>query len=156
MILILHNIRSVHNVGSIFRTADAAGVSRIILSGYTPTPLDRFGRERSDFAKVSLGAEKTVAWTQVKTLGATLTKLKKEHCCVVAIEQDKRSVPLFGFTPHKEQELVVIVGNEVRGISKPLLKKCDAILEIPMHGTKESLNVSVTAGIALFVLTQKI
>jgi len=156
MILILHNIRSVHNVGSIFRTADAAGVSRIILSGYTPTPLDRFGRERGDFNKVSLGAEKTVPWTQVKTLGPTLTKLKKENCVLVAIEQDTNSQNLFDWKPSpKDREFAVIVGNEVRGVSKALLKKCDVILEIPMHGTKESLNVSVTAGIALFTLLQK-
>ena len=152
MILILHNIRSVHNVGSAFRTADAAGVSRIILSGYTPTPLDRFGRARSDFTKVSLGAEKSVPWTYIKTLSPTITKLKKEGCCVVAIEQDARSQNLFEFEPPQGTELALVLGNEVRGVSKALLKKCDAILEIPMHGQKESLNVSVTAGIALFTL----
>ena len=160
MILILHNIRSVHNTGSCFRTADAAGVSRIILSGYTPTPLDRFNQPRKDFAKVSLGAEKSMPWLYVKTLGPTLAKLQKENYFIVAVEQDKNSTPLFDFIPPKlpndePQPLAVIVGNEVRGISKPLLKKCDAILEIPMRGKKESLNVSVTAGIALFVLSQK-
>ena len=154
-IIILHNIRSVHNVGSIFRTADAAGVSEIILSGYTPTPLDRFNQPRPDFAKVSLGAEKTMPWKQVRTLGTTLSRLQKEGCCLIAIEQDAHSTPLFNFTPPRGKKLVVIFGNEVRGVSKPLLKKCDAILEIPMHGKKESLNVSVTAGIALVVLRHK-
>jgi len=157
VILILHNIRSVHNVGSCFRTADAAGVERIILSGYTPTPLDRFGQERKDFAKVSLGAQLSVPWTYVKTLSPTLTKLKKEKYFLVAIEQDERSTPLFEFIPPSSSDtsplpVAVILGNEVRGVSKPLLKKCDAILEIPMNGKKESLNVSVTAGIALFTL----
>jgi tRNA G18 (ribose-2'-O)-methylase SpoU len=152
VILILHNIRSVHNVGSIFRTADAAGVSRVILSGYTPTPVDRFGRERGDFNKVSLGAEKTVPWAYVKTLGPTLAKLKKGGVYIAAVEQDAHATSLFGFTLPPNTALALILGNEVRGMSKPLLKKCDAILEIPMHGTKESLNVSVTAGIALFTL----
>ena len=152
VILILHNIRSVHNVGSIFRTADAAGVSRIILSGYTPTPIDRFGRERGDFSKVSLGAEKTVPWTYVKTLGPTLSKLKKEGVFIAAVEQDPHSTSLFEFKLPKDKTLALILGNEVRGVSQPLLRKCDAILEIPMHGKKESLNVSVTAGIALFTL----
>ena len=155
VILILHNIRSVHNVGSIFRTSDAAGVSRIILSGYTPTPLDRFGRERSDFTKVSLGAEKTVPWAQVKTLTPTLAKLKKENYLIVAIEQDARSQNLFGFKAQKEKPLAFILGNEVRGVSKSILNKCNTILEIPMRGQKESLNVSVTAGIVLFTLTHQ-
>jgi 23S rRNA (guanosine2251-2'-O)-methyltransferase len=152
VIVILHNIRSVHNVGSIFRTADAAGVERILLSGYTPTPIDRFGRERSDLAKVALGAQLHVPWDYVKTLGLMLTKLKKEGYAIAAIEQYPRSTSLFDYRPPKGQKLALILGNEVRGISKPLLNKCDVILEIPMHGKKESLNVSVTAGIALFML----
>ena len=152
MLLILHNIRSVHNVGSIFRTSDAAGVNEILLSGYTPTPLDRFNQPRKDFAKVSLGAEKTVPWKYVRTLGPTLKKLQKENYLLAAIEQDEKSTPLFGWHPPSDRPLAVLVGNEVRGISKPLLKKCDVILEIPMCGKKESLNVSVTAGIALFSL----
>jgi 23S rRNA (guanosine2251-2'-O)-methyltransferase len=145
----------VHNVGSIFRTADAAGVSEIILSGYTPAPIDRFNRVRSDFIKVSLGAEHTVPWSYVQTLGSTLTKLKRKNYLLVAIEQDAQSQNLFDWkATRKNQELVLIVGNEVRGISKALLKKCDAILEIPMRGKKESLNVSVAAGVALFTLLQ--
>ena len=160
MILILHNIRSIHNTGSCFRTADAAGVTRIILSGYTPTPLDRFNQPRKDFIKVSLGAEKSVPWEYVKTLGATLAKLKKENFLIVALEQDTHSTPLFDFDPpqlaHRQvPPIALILGNEVRGISKQLLQKCDHILEIPMHGKKESLNVSVTAGIALFTLSKK-
>ena len=155
MILILHNIRSVYNVGSIFRTADAAGVTRIILSGYTPGPLDRFNQPRKDFTKVSLGAEKTVPWERVKTLTATLAKLKKENCCIVAIEQDVHSIPIFDFNPPEGKTLLVLVGNEVHGVSKPLLNKADVILEIPMRGKKESLNVSVAAGIALFALAHR-
>ncbi len=156
MILILHNIRSVHNVGSCFRTADAAGIESIILSGYTPTPLDRFNQPRKDFAKVSLGAEKSVPWRYIKTLGSTVVKLTKENYLLVAIEQDINSIPLFSWQPPKDKKLAIVLGNEVRGVSKPLLEKCDIILEIPMRGKKESLNVSVTAGIALFTLTNKL
>ena len=93
--LLLHNIRSVHNVGSIFRTADAAGVSEIILSGYTPGPLDHLGHERRDFVKVSLGAESMVNWRRVATITPALKKLKQEGYKIIAIEQDKRSTPLF-------------------------------------------------------------
>ncbi len=149
--LILHNIRSVHNVGSIFRTADAAGVSNIILSGYTPTSIDRFGMPRKDFIKVSLGAENTVKWSQIKRLAPTLEKLKKDGHLLLAIEQDKRSISLFAWRPtDPKQPLAIILGNERRGISKTILDKTDVILEIPMHGKKESLNVSVAAGVALF------
>jgi 23S rRNA (guanosine2251-2'-O)-methyltransferase len=139
-------------VGSIFRTADAAGVTKIILSGYTPAPLDRFNLPRKDFAKVSLGAEKTIPWLQTKTFGAAVKLLKKEGYFIAAIEQDKRSTPLFSFKAPKNKPLALVLGNEVRGVSPASLKMCDAILEIPMKGKKESLNVSVTAGIALFTL----
>ena len=155
MLLILHNIRSVHNVGSIFRTADAAGISKILLSGYTPTPIDRFKFPRKDFAKVSLGAEKSVPWEQIKNLPIALTKLKKEGCTVAAVEQSKKSTPLFDYKPKDTNRLALVLGNEVRGVSKPILEKCDVVLEIPMRGKKESLNVSVAAGISMFALLQK-
>jgi len=150
--LMLHNIRSVHNVGSMFRTADAAGISKIILSGYTPTPLDRFNLPRKDFSKVSLGAEKTIPWVQTKTFNQAVTLLKKEGYFIAAIEQDSHSTPLFDFVVPKDRPLAIVMGNEVRGISKQSLKLCDAVLEIPMKGKKESLNVSVSAGIAMFHL----
>jgi 23S rRNA (guanosine2251-2'-O)-methyltransferase len=149
--LVLHNIRSVHNVGSIFRTADAAGVSNIVLSGYTPAPMDRFGRERADFNKVSLGAEKTVSWEQAKTLAAALKKLRRENFKIAAVEQDTKATSLFDYRP-KTTKLALVLGNEVRGISHESLKLCDDIVEIPMRGSKESLNVAVAAGVALFAL----
>lgn len=155
MILILHNIRSIHNVGSIFRTADGAGVSKIFLTGYTPTPIDRFKLPRKDFAKVSLGAEKTIPWEYAKTFGAAVKKVKKDGYTIAAVEQDKNSTPLFDYKPESIEKLALVLGNEVLGISKPSLKLCDVILEIPMRGKKESLNVSVTAGIAMFALLQK-
>ncbi|HEY5383079.1 MAG TPA: TrmH family RNA methyltransferase, partial [Candidatus Paceibacterota bacterium] len=152
-VLILHNIRSVHNVGSIFRTADAVGVSKIMLSGYTPTPLDRFGRERKDFNKVSLGAERLVPWEQTKQFSSAVQKLKKEKYTIVALEQDKKSISLFDWPNTSEAKngkpIALVLGNEPRGLSKQALALCDIILEIPMRGKKESLNVSVAAGIAL-------
>lgn len=147
-ILILNDIRSVENVGAMFRTADAAGIDKIYLTGYTPTPLDRFGRKRKDIAKSALGAEEHVSWEQKKSISALLTKLKKEGFQIIAIEQDKKSID------YKKVKLkgknAFIVGTEVTGIPKKVLKKCDKIVEIPMKGKKESLNVSVALGVALF------
>jgi|SRR6185437_10299742 len=150
LVCVLHNIRSVHNVGSIFRTADAAGVSKIILTGYTPTPLDRFGRERKDLAKVALGAEKTMPWAYIKNPPAAIKKLQEEGFDVIALEQDPRAENIFAFIP--KHNIALVLGNEVRGVSNALLAKCDHIVEIPMHGKKESLNVAVAAGVALFTL----
>jgi len=147
-ILILHNIRSVENVGAVFRTADAAGIDKIYLSGYTPAPVDRFGRKRRDMAKSALGAEEYVAWEYRKTVMPILAKLKKEGFFIIGIEQDQKSVD------YKEIKIksknAFIVGTEVTGIPKSILNKCDVIAEIPMRGKKESLNVSVALGIALF------
>jgi tRNA G18 (ribose-2'-O)-methylase SpoU len=140
-------------VGSIFRTADAAGVSKIFLTGYTPTPLDRFGRERKDFIKVSLGAEQSVPWEAVPQLSPVLKKLKKDGYKILAIEQSRNSTSLFDYKP-TGNKIAIIMGNEVLGISPQSLKYADHILEIPMRGTKESLNVSVAAGIALFEITR--
>lgn len=147
-ILILHNIRSVENVGAMFRTADAAGIDKIYLTGYTPAPLDRFGRKRGDLAKSALGAEEFVKWEQKKSISALLTKLKKDGFLIIGLEQDKRSID------YKKVKIkaknAFLVGEEVAGISQENLKKCDIIAEIPMRGKKESLNVSVALGIALF------
>ena len=149
-ILILHNIRSVENVGAMFRTADAAGIQKIYLAGYTPAPLDRFGRKRKDLAKSALGAEEYVKWEQVKSLPALLTKLKREKFLIIGVEQAENSVD------YKKVSLknrnAFIAGAEVTGIPKNILEKCDIIAEIPMRGKKESLNVSVACGIVLFTV----
>ena len=149
-ILILNDIRSVENVGAMFRTADAAGVNKIYLTGYTPTPLDRFGRKRGDLAKSALGAEEFVKWEQKKNVVQLLTKLKREKYSIIGIEQDKKSVDYKTLRLRSGRGNVFIVGTEVTGIPKNILKKCDIIAEIPMRGKKESLNVSVATGIALF------
>ena len=151
-ILILDNVRSVHNVGSIFRTAEGAGVSKIYLIGTTPTPLDRFGRKRKDLAKVALGAEDMIPWEYCETAKNLITKLKKEKYTVISLEQDKRSVDYRSFKVKAKSKLALIVGNEVGGVSKNLLDLSDFILEIPMNGKKESLNVSVATGVVLFNL----
>ena len=147
-ILILHDIRSVENVGAMFRTADAAGINKIYLTGYTPTPLDRFGRKRGDLAKSALGAEEFVLWEQKKSIFPLLTKLKRDGFQIIAIEQDKNSVD-YKKVKLKEKNCF-LVGTEVTGIPKNILEKCDIIAEIPMRGKKESLNVSVACGIVLF------
>ena len=148
--IILPDIRSAHNVGSVFRTADAAGVSKIFLCGCTPTPLDHFGRPRKDIAKVALGAEKTIPWEYVTSATTILKKLKKEGVQVIAIEQADKSVDYKKVKP--QFPVAVMFGNEVDGVSKKLLDRADIIAEIPMKGEKESLNISVSAGIALFRL----
>ena len=147
-ILILHNIRSVENVGAMFRTADAAGINKIYLTGYTPTPLDRFGRKRGDLAKAALGAEEFVAWEQKKMIQPLLTKLRKDKFLIIGIEQDEKSIDYKKVKVKNKNAF--IVGAEVTGIPKDVLKKCDIIVEIPMRGKKESLNVSVALGVALF------
>lgn len=148
--LLLHNIRSTHNVGAIFRTADAVGVSRIYISGYTPTPTDRFGRARSDITKASLGAEKTVVWESVEDVKDLIKRLKKEGFQICAIEQSKDSID-YRKIP-KSKNILLILGNEVDGVEEDMLELCDTIAEIPMLGQKESLNVSVAAGVILYSL----
>jgi 23S rRNA (guanosine2251-2'-O)-methyltransferase len=147
-ILILPDIRSVENVGAMFRTADAAGINKIYLTGTSPTPLDRFGRKRNDVAKSALGAEEFVAWEYKKSILPLLTKLKKEGFNIIAIEQDAKSVDYRKVKLKNKNAF--IVGTEVTGIPKNILNKCDIIAEIPMKGKKESLNVSVALGVALF------
>ena len=152
--VILHNIRSLHNVGSVFRTADAAGVSRIYLTGITPAPVDRFGNLRPQFAKVSLGAEKFVAWEKRRMAGPLIKKLKSDGCAIFAVEQNKKSVPYyrarpFDTTPVRGPErplrasrrqgknnskVALIFGNEVNGLPPKILKLADKVLEVPMRG----------------------
>lgn len=150
IIVILDNIRSTYNVGSIFRTADALGVGKLILGGTTPAPVDRFGRERADIAKVALGAEKTVGWVYKQDILPEIKSLKKQGYKIVAIEQSEKSVDYKKVKLNKKSKVVFIIGEEVNGISPKILKLADTVAEIPMLGQKESLNVSVAFGVALF------
>lgn len=166
IIIILNNIRSNENVGSIFRTADAVGVLKIILSGYTPAPVDRFDRENKRLVKASLGAEKFVEWGKEKNLKEAINNLKNyfsKHApsgnlAIIAVEQDKKAVDYgalkIKILESKIQNLILVFGNEVDGLSKEELKLCNIIAQIPMHGKKESLNVAVAAGIILFELSK--
>jgi 23S rRNA (guanosine2251-2'-O)-methyltransferase len=148
IVVVLDNVRSVHNVGSVFRTSDALGVSEIFLCGITPAPVDRFGRDRDDLHKAALGAEKTVAWKQCTSTLECVSKLKQDGYTVIAIEQDERSVDYKNVSP--SQKTAFIFGNEVDGVSKDVLEQCDVVAEIPMMGGKESLNISVSFGVAMF------
>lgn len=146
--LVLHNIRSAHNVGSAFRTADAVGVSKVFLTGYTPTPIDRFGRPEKEVAKVALGAENSVSWERLANVGVLLVKLKKEGVFIVGVEQMRGAID---YKKIKTRfPCAFVFGNEVKGLSPGVLKRCDVVAEIPMKGRKESLNVSVSIGVALF------
>ena len=151
IIAVLHNIRSIHNVASIFRTADAAGVVAIYLSGITPGPLDRFGAVRPQFTKVSLGAERMVRWEKLDAKRA-LRKLKNEGYKIFAVEQASNSIPYYksnvsarsGSLPVRQagasggkgqaSKVALILGNERVGLPRSILKVADAILEIPMRG----------------------
>jgi len=153
IVVILHNIRSLHNVGSIFRTADAAGVKKIYLCGITPAPVDRFGKIRPQLSKVSLGAEKSVPWEHVGSTMRLIDKLKNDGYRVFAIEQSRKSIPYYRFSAKggsppagrqgafggkikdlRFKKLALVLGNEVKGLSPAVLKMADKILEIPMRG----------------------
>ncbi|MEK7642279.1 MAG: TrmH family RNA methyltransferase [Patescibacteria group bacterium] len=174
--LILNNIRSSENVGSIFRTADGAGVNKIYLCGYTPAPLDRFGRENKKLSKVSLGAEKHMEWEKVENLKEAVEKLRnlfpslanvgtsvsdkprsKKDFEVIGVEQNKKAVDYrklkneYGI---RNKEIAFVFGNEVDGLSEEDLTLCDLVVEIPMKGSKESLNVAVSVGIVLYNLLE--
>lgn len=149
--LVLDNIRSMENVGSIFRTADAAGVAKIYLCGITPKP------PRKEIDKTALGAVDFVDWEHQDNLKFLISNLKKSGVKIIALEQDKRSIPYTQLNSESgilDSDFALIVGNEVDGVSSEILDLCDKIIEIPMHGQKNSLNVAVATGIALFELTK--
>lgn len=152
--VVIHEVRSVGNVASLFRTAEGAGVSHMYLAGITPAPLDRFGRLRKDFSKVSLGSEKIIPYDSVADIEPTLGELKKEGFCVVGLEQGERSVDYRTFEVGEKRKLALVVGNEVLGLPQNILNLCDSVIDIPMRGRKESLNVTVATGIALYKLTE--
>ncbi len=147
-ILILPNIRSCHNVGAMFRTADACGVGMIYLVGYTPAP------PKPQIDKVSLGAEKWVMWKSVRHLKPLITRLKKQGFQIVALEKTDSSIDIGKATFQKP--VALIVGNEVDGVHPEILHLCDQVVHIPMRGKKESLNVSVAAGIGMYVVSDQL
>ena len=152
--IIAHNIRSAHNVGAIFRTADGAGVAKIYLSGYSqqPAPEDKENKTKPEkmLEKTALGAEKSVAWERAEDLSVLIEKLKKTDVSIVALEKTQTSVDIRKFQP--TFPMALILGHEVDGVKDEVLELCDAVIEIPMRGQKESLNVSVATGIAIYEL----
>lgn len=147
-VLVVPNIRSGHNVGAMFRTADGAGVNKMYLCGYSPCP------PHTQVDKVALGAEKSVPWGYCKQTGALLKKLKAGGYSLVALEQTPKSVSIYRWQP--KLPLALVVGNEKTGVTKNLLALCDHVVHLPMRGTKNSLNVSVATGIALYYISESV
>lgn len=142
--LIAVNIRSLFNVGALFRTCDAFGVAKLYLTGYTGTP------PRAEITKTALGAERTVPWEHHRQTVRLLRELHRQGIRIVALEQTRRSVPLPEYRPRFP--LALVVGNEVNGVNPAVCRMADDVVAIPMHGAKESLNVAVATGVALYAL----
>jgi 23S rRNA (guanosine2251-2'-O)-methyltransferase len=161
LIVIAHNIRSTHNIGAILRTADGFGVKEVWLTGYSPYPTQandtRLPHLRDKITKqihkTALGAEVSVVTRYVQDVATAFDELRQKGYSIVALEQDAQAIPLAAFKPATSR-LAVLLGEEVAGVDATLLATCDAIVEIPMHGHKESFNVSVAAGIALYELSK--
>jgi tRNA G18 (ribose-2'-O)-methylase SpoU len=156
LILIVHNVRSSHNVGSMLRTCDGLGINKVFLTGYTPYPqlendtrLPYLARRvDNQIHKTALGAEKNVPWEHKDNLWPLLNELRAQDFQISALEQSPSAVPINSYTP--PPNLAIIVGREVEGIEDDILASVDLIIEIPMKGAKESFNVSVAAAIALY------
>lgn len=150
LVVVLDNIRSCFNTGSVFRTSDALLIDKIYLCGITATPPNK------EIHKTALDAEKSVPWEYVKNTQDAVILLKEKGYKVMAVEQVEGSIPLTGFIPSKNEKLALVFGNEVKGVSQSVINLCDGSLEIPQYGTKHSFNVSVSAGIVLWDVFQKL
>ena len=150
VVVILDNIRSMHNIGSVFRTADAFRIEKIYLCGITASP------PHKEIRKTALGATESVKWEHVKEIGDLILKLKSENFKVLAIEQTEGSKKLSEFNLIPDEKYAVVFGNEVDGVQQEVINQSDFCLEIPQSGTKHSLNVSVCAGIVLWETYKKL
>jgi tRNA G18 (ribose-2'-O)-methylase SpoU len=150
LILVLDDIRSLHNIGSVFRTADAFLIEKIILCGITATPPNK------EIHKTALGATETVTWEHHESILEVIENLKKENVLTLAIEQVESAIFLQDFKVEKNQKYALIFGNEVYGVAQEAVAICDGCIEIPQLGTKHSLNISVSAGIVVWDLFQKL
>ncbi|MBC7749957.1 MAG: RNA methyltransferase [Methylotenera sp.] len=148
--LILDDIRSMNNIGSVFRTGDAFKVEKVYLCGITATPPHR------EIQKTALGADETVIWEQVEDVLTLVRKLQLEGVIVAAVEQVENSISLLSFEPIKNQKYAFVFGNEVFGVNQAVVEQADFCLEIPQYGTKHSLNISVTAGVVAWDFVSKI
>ena len=149
LILVLDDIRSLHNIGSVFRTADAFLLEKIYLCGITATPPNK------EIHKTALGATETVTWEHQENVLEVIEKLKAENVMTLAIEQVESAVFLQNFEVKKGEKYALVFGNEVHGVSQEAVALCDGCIEIPQLGTKHSLNISVSAGIVVWDLFQK-
>ena len=150
LIIILDNIRSLNNVGSVFRTADAFRVKHIYLCGITATP------PHKDIQKTALGSTDSVDWSYAENTQSIVKKLQSEKVKVIAIEQAENSTELQSFVPQKKTTYALVFGHEVKGVSQDVVNGCNGIIEIPQYGTKHSLNVAVSSGVVLWDLFSKI
>lgn len=150
VIVVLDNIRSCNNIGSVFRTSDALLIEAIYLCGYTATPPNK------EIHKTALDAENSVSWTYFKETTDAVRELKSNGYKVFAIEQVESSIMLPDFQPSKDEKLALIFGNEVKGVQQKVVNLCDGAIEIPQYGTKHSFNISVSAGIVLWDIFNKI
>jgi len=148
-IIVLDNVRSLNNIGSVFRTADAFLVEAVYLCGITAKPPHR------EINKTALGATESVVWKYFKNVSEAIESLKKENVSVVAIEQAEGSVALDNFIPDKDKRYALVFGHEVKGVSQEVMDTCDTCIEIPQYGTKHSFNIAVSAGIILWELFKK-
>jgi 23S rRNA (guanosine2251-2'-O)-methyltransferase len=158
IILIIHNVRSAHNAGSLLRTADGLGVEKVIISGYSPYPKHESdvrlphlaAKTHRQIQKTALGAETSINWEQITEIDAYLSRLKSRGFVIAALEQTAAAIPLNQYVP--AEKIALLVGNEVGGLEPKLLNKADVHLQIPMLGAKESFNVSVAGAMALYHL----
>ena len=150
IIIVMDDIRSLHNIGSVFRTSDAFLIEKIYLCGITATPPNK------EIHKTALGATDTVTWEYVQSISEVIEKLKQNDVVVYAVEQVEHSIMLNDFQIEKNKKYALIFGNEVKGVSQEAIEKCDGVIEIPQLGTKHSLNISVSAGIVVWDLFRKL
>lgn len=149
VVVVLDNIRSCHNIGSVFRTCDALLIEKIFLCGITATPPNK------EIHKAALDAEKSVTWEYAQNTEDVVNKLKEEDYKVFAVEQVQNSIMLPEFNPAENEKLALIFGNEVKGVQQSVIDLCHGVIEIPQFGTKHSFNISVSAGIVLWEVTRK-
>ena len=149
LVIVLDNIRSLNNIGSVFRTADAFLIEKIYLCGITATP------PHKDIHKTALGATESVTWEYRKNTVDLVSELQKEYLCL-AVEQTEKALPLNHFIPEDSRKYAIIFGNEVKGVSQEVIDSCGGVLEIPQYGTKHSLNIAVSAGVVIWDLWSKL
>ena len=150
IVVVIDNVRSCNNVGSVFRTSDAMLVSKICLCGITATPPDK------EIHKTALGAENTIDWEYYKETNEAVGLLRKDGYTIIAIEQVEGSISLSDYLPSPDEKLALIFGNEVKGVQQDIVNLCDKSIEIPQFGTKHSFNIAVSAGIVLWDLFNKL